>query len=266
LNVGCNYYLEQFTVTAAKLSSKYMKNGISEISVKQPSHRSTKKYLSLASSVDPNTRLRKKVNYKSESRFAAENSLISAVRLLLVICGKHYNVGKEFGTSNVPSVLDATVGARKLETMLSNYYGEPVFPNYQQLITTTDDTVNFIFEGISTKASSFFLVGKSQDSGTHSHHSNETGGTDHKNGLRIRNTVSFSGHGSMAPFCATVYGQNSRELSEEICPNGVLIIPITGFCAGGSRDSRIQAVGYIAFIRSKTKEANVSAEGINFAW
>ena len=82
-------------------------------------------------------------------------------------------------------------------------------------------------------------------------------------GIHIRHSVSFDDVGNVTPFYATVYGLTEEELPTAICLDGVLTIPIPGYCYGGAQDCSRNDVGYLAFLRNTNKENEISIDQIN---
>ena len=82
-------------------------------------------------------------------------------------------------------------------------------------------------------------------------------------GIRIRHSVSFNAVGNAAPFYTTIYGLTEEELPTATCPDGVLTIPIPGYCYGGAQDGLSNVAGYLVFLCNKNKEDEISTDQIN---
>ena len=99
---------------------------------------------------------------KTRTRYSSENSLISAMVLVLVVACTHYdissdmclNVGKDMLKSNVSD------NVKMLYKIVCKAYGNdaPIFPIRPGLILSTDDTAQYIFEGEKRLDSLFRLV------------------------------------------------------------------------------------------------------------
>ena len=50
---------------------------------------------------------------------------------------------------------------------------------------STDDTIVFVFKGATKELEGWYLIDKSHDQSKQSSYSNNKGGTDNKNGLRV---------------------------------------------------------------------------------
>ena len=163
------------------------------------------------------------VQQKTDSRYTAENSLISTMSFILAVAVTSYSVTVDPVYSVRKKIKEATEGAQVLEKLISdanNGASLIVVPPY--LNTSTDDNTLFAFRGTAVNNVSFCLTNITKSS--LSNFSKEIGGTDHKNGLRLRHTHTMNPYGNMAPIYATVTGLNERELSKELCLPGILIL------------------------------------------
>ena len=109
----------------------------------------------------------------------------------------------------------------------------PIYSVQPGLVTSTDDTTVFVFKGATKELEGWYLIDRSHDRKSQSSYSNDKGGTDNKNGLRVRLTFTMNGVGMMAAPFITVTGITERELPRSSCPSGVYIMSIPGLCAGG---------------------------------
>ena len=55
--------------------------------------------------------------------------------------------------------------------------------------------------------------------------------------------------GAMAAPFVTVTGITEKELPVEKCPSGVYTLQVPGICTGSSVDPRLNAPGFVAFVR-----------------
>ena len=209
-----------------------------------------------------------KVKAQTNSRFAAENSLRSAMTYLLVVASTHFVVGNNNDmTTQLPR---ATKGARKLAQMITDYYGSdvPIFPVHPALLLSTDDSTLFVFRGKVKKDSGWYLHEAGRNTSVLSTYSTDVGGSSNLNGLRVRLTHTMSGLGIMAPLYITVYGLTERELSPQEYPTGILVVRVPGLCYAGHMDVRVKEVGFLVFTRSAAHEAgaNVSSSTMNFSY
>ena len=90
---------------------------------------------------------------KTRTRYTAENSLISAMTLVCVVTATHYDVSTnvqiehEHVMNKVP--LEALDGVKLFYRLVGKAYGNdiPIIPVRPEMILSTDDTVQYIFEG-----------------------------------------------------------------------------------------------------------------------
>ena len=172
---------------------------------------------------------------KTRTRYTAENSLISAMALVCVVAATHYDVSTEVQIEHehvmnkVP--LEVPDGVKLLYRLVGRTYGNdvPIIPVRPEMILSTDDTVQYIFEGKGAGKDLFRLVASKalKKAGTRSKFMND----DSKNmcGMRVKLTYTFSGAGIMAPIFITVLGLNERELPQGQCVS----LKIPGLCVGG---------------------------------
>ena len=130
-------------------------------------------------------------------------------------------------------------------------------------VCTTDDTAILSFEGSVDGKSDRYIINKGSDLGTRSAYTKDNSSTDSCRGIRIHHIVSFNAVGNAAPFYSTVYGLTEEDLPTATCPDGVLTIPIPGFCYGGAQDCASDAVGYLVFLRNTNKEDEISTDQVN---
>ena len=114
---------------------------------KNPSHTSINNYkavLASQSSVSINTTAISKTN----NRYTAENSLISAMTFLVVIASTHFILANEEKDKIRKDMKDVPVGIKMLYDMASKVHGNlPVIPIKTQHIYSSTDTIMYVFEG-----------------------------------------------------------------------------------------------------------------------
>jgi len=115
-------------------------------------------------------------------------------------------------------------------------------------LSTTDDTTMFAFEGeVDGSYSECYIINKDNDRGLRSSYTQNTSSADSKRVFRIRHSITFNAVGNAAQLYATIYGLTEEDLPSSTCPNGVLTIPISGFCYGGCQDCSNEKTGYLVF-------------------
>ena len=113
---------------------------------------------------------------KNCTRYTAENSLIFERTLICVIAATHYEVVTEKSSDVEKDIGKFSIGVKKLYKVVTKIFGNlPVFQFFPELILSTDDTVDYIFEGKGSDNGIFRLVASKENtnSGTRSKYKNE---------------------------------------------------------------------------------------------
>jgi hypothetical protein len=215
-----------------------------------PSQRSIDRYFDLAAD-QLNVKLTNSaVQAKTNTRYTAENSLMSAMSFLLVQAVSGLIIGEPH--SKTKPVETASEGARLLAELVSKANGNvPVYPVQPGMVTTTDDTTVFACVGIDNQSGKQWkLLDADESYSLRSAYVIDKDGAQNRmfSGQRIRLTKTMAGNGRMAPIFATMTGLSSDELPSEKCPSGIYFLEVPGLCVGGS-DLRSEGTGTIAFVR-----------------
>ena len=190
---------------------------------------------------------------KTENRFIAENSILAAVSYLVTLAANHFIIGTP--PAGTIKSEDATEGAQLLDSLVTKANrNSPIYPVFPGMIFSTDEHVSFVFKGVAKKKEEWYVSSSDFNSSTQSTYTSDKGGTDHKNGIRVRQYHTFNALGCSAPILLTVSGLNEREIPINLSPAGVRIIEIPGLCIGSTQDVRHNAIGYLAFMRSTRDE------------
>jgi hypothetical protein len=189
---------------------------------------------------------------KSTTRYTAENSLISSMAFLLLVASTHYVVTRDKNKKVYKEIQDASEGAQKLFQLVQEAHGGmPIFPIKPSHMTTTDDTVAYVFDGKGMGKDLFRLLSQKSNkkAGTLSKYSQ--GEQIHCNGLRVKITYTFNGAGASAPVFVSVNGLTEHELPKEAVPSGLLALKINGLCVGGTGINLGEMpAGWLVFIRN----------------
>ena len=207
-----------------------------------------------------------KVQQKTENRFIAENSVISTITYLFTVATTHLFIGKPSPKIHTYKLTDATPDAQLLASLVSRANnGVPIHHVLPAMVTSTDDTTVFVFRGASTKLEGWYLTESKLQGNKQSLFSNDEGGTDQKKGLRVRLTFTLNAIGMMAATYISVTGITEKELPKSKCPSGIYIMKIPGLCPGGGSDPRLNAPGFVVFLRAeKSGVSGKTAEGKKF--
>ncbi len=124
---------------------------------------------------------------------------------------------------------------------------------------STDDTTEYIFEGIKGHSFKFVLVTKSsvKERGTKSLYKIDD--SKAMNGMRVKLTFTFSAAGNCFPLVVTVTGLTEKEMPPE---KDFIDIEIPGLCLGGGRvNLENKQVGHLLLMRNTE-----GAEKQRFQW
>ena len=189
------------------------------------------------------------VTSKTQTRYSAENSLISAMALLCCVAATHYDVSTPETIEDETNIESADTGAKKLYEMVRKSYGNlPIMAVKPHLVLSTDDTVNYIFEGTSSGKEEFRLVGSNslKKAGSRSKYKHDS--SKAMCGMRVKLTYTFSAAGTMAPIFVSVLGLNERELPQD----HIVSLEIEGLCVGGGGVTLgNKQKGYVIFMRGE---------------
>ena len=105
-----------------------------------------------------------------------------------------------------------------------------IYPVHKQLIFNSDDVVLYISPSKTTSRwkKEEYIVSAAHDDSSNMAYTIDR--NPHITGMRVRLTFTFSGCELIAPLYVTVSGLSGKELSWEECPEGILKVPIEGFC------------------------------------
>ena len=186
----------------------------------------------------------------TSTRYTAENSLISAMALLSVVACTHYMPAVEWQKDIEEEMKNASDGVLKLFKIMQKFYNNaPLTIVNPALLFSTDDTVQFIFEGKGVGVDQFRLVSSKclKGSGTRSKY--KLSNANNMNGMRVKMTYTFSGAGTGAPIFVTVLGLTERELPHHQC----ITVSIEGLCVGGGGVTvGNKQKGWLVFMRGET--------------
>ena len=163
--------------------------------------------------ISPESVYQKLLSPNTSGRYTAENSLISAMALLCVIAATHCFVVPEYNPDMYREISEASEGVKILFDVLQHVHDNaPLFFVRPELIFSTDDTVQYIFEGKGVEKEKFVLVStkSQQQSGTRAKY--KVANSKCMMGMRVKLTYTFSAAATVAPIFVTVLGLTEREL------------------------------------------------------
>lgn len=117
------------------------------------------------------------------------------------------------------------------------------------------ENVSVVFKVTTRRPPKWFIVSSKFKNSTQSSYTSEQGGTDHMNGLQLRQLHTFNALGACSAIFLVVIGLSLKEVPKQNTPSGVLVFKFPGLCAGYSQQLCHNAVGYVIFVWS-TKDLN----------
>ena len=203
---------------------------------------------------------------KTNHQYIAEQSLNNAVTFLATVATMHYIIGVECPKEIHESMLE---GAKMLIDLVEEANGGvPVCPIKSQYVTSTDDTVEYVYEGKGKKwkPSQVFLALKSSNdqNGTHLHCKTMDSDPQMK-GQWMKETFMMIAAGQHVPIFITITGLTQEELCPDKYPTDMLIIPIEGLSIAGAVNPTDKMLSYICFI-TKSNGKGISIDQIHHNW
>ena len=196
---------------------------------------------------------------KTGSRFTAEHSLRGAGNLCATTCATHFIPGFRPAGYKVDDI-DAFMGV------------DGSFVSPFSVLGTDDFGIILKSERKTARAGYEFVIGSKAHKGKHktrAYFNTEKGRGDWTDTLmRVMGTCTMCAAGLISPPVLTVKGMNEREMPLAHSPDGMLVLEIAGWTAGGATDQRSTAPGYVVFLRDKggKKDGEATAETKRFTW
>jgi hypothetical protein len=159
----------------------------------QPSQQTIRNYLARLAAMKGMDFV-ERTTIKSSTQYTAKNSLISSVAFLLLVASTHDVVTRQKNQKIYKDIRNAPEGAQKVFDLVQEAHGGlPIFPIKPSHMTTTDDTVAYVFDGKGMGKDLFCLLSQKSNkkAGTLSKYSQ--GEQIHCNGLRVKITYTFNG-------------------------------------------------------------------------
>ncbi len=165
---------------------------------------------------------------KTTTRFAAENSIRACISNLALIDSTHF-IPVQYEDSAIRAEIKALPESTKmLLDMVFTAWSTSVFPIPPELIISTDDTTEYIFEGMVNEQPQFVLATKLAVSkrGTNSLYRVED--SKSTNGLQVKLTFTFTAMGNCFPLVVNVVGLTEKEMPGK----DFVHVQILGLCIG----------------------------------
>ena len=185
----------------------------------------------------PTVSITKTAIKKTQTRYTAENSLISSMALAVVVAATHFTPTTDDTTGLKKELKGASEGAKKFYNMVQDAYrgsNLPLSVVKPQYVLSSDDIVTFAFAGTEKREAIWRVVGSKllSKAGTNAKYRRDDSG--YMNGLCVKVTYTFSAAGTVANLFVSICGLTGKELPKGTCPDGILKIKIDGLCIGGA--------------------------------
>ena len=263
---------------AKKLSNiqgmKHMKDSVNEILVeeekrngglpeakKQMNPNTVNNYMAIFAQIDPNLTITDNSIAKTNARYTAENSLIQAINLLVVIAMTHFYIAEEEDLKWRQLLSEIPDEDKLLYRLVCEFHGnKPVRARPPHLIFNQDDTTDYICKGTQPEKSS--KVGLVSKASLHSKHTKSTYHMDNSNnmnGRRVKQHFISNGVGDCAPPVYCFCGLTKYEMPTV----DFIVWKVEGLCVGGYGVNGSKSPGYVLFMRGGEDKG---AEKERFRW
>ncbi len=185
---------------------------------------------------------------KTTTRFAAENSIRGCISNLALINSTHFYPVQNKDSNPSAEMKIMPESTKMLLDMVLAAWGTSVCPVLPELIVSTDDTTEYIFEGTKDEQPKFVLTTKSSIRKRGKNALYRVEDSKSMNGMRVKLTFTFTAMGNCFPLVVTVMGLTKKEMPRK----DFVHVEIPGLCIGGggvSVDSS-QQVGRLFLMRN----------------
>lgn len=191
---------------------------------------------------------------KTNTRWTAERSLISAMSFALVVAATHYRVVDRERKGNFPD--QATEGAKLLRDLVEEAHdGAPLYLVPPHRIMNHDDNARYFFEGTFNEKNEIVITHSSSHDKKNrtSLHVKPKAGQNvggNLNGCRLKGSFIETADGTCGPAMFSVTNLSARELPYDTCPEGFIVMKLEGLGPGASTNPYDTSVGYLCLMRS----------------
>jgi hypothetical protein len=213
---------------------------------------------------DDNVAVTHAAREKTESRFTAENSFLSAICQVFVCATTHCLCPCPPGMKPVDLASNLLC---RLVSEANN--GAPVGVISLKNLTSTDDTTSFVHEGIDSAGQYVQERLRRKSDKTEVLSSYSKPGVNHAPmlGIRVRIQMLMFGDGMMGPIVLWLTNVTEEEMSLLTVPSGIVIARLRGLCVGGATDLRATQVGHLILMRrtnSDKEQASAEAKAVEY--
>ena len=186
--------------------------GLVSLSAPEFSRSSKRNYMALLSNQE-SISISQSSTQKTTTRFAAENSLRASISNLALIGSTHFIPVPSEDADIREEMKSLPEHTKMLIIRVANAWGTSVFPVLPELIVSTDDTTEYIFEGKCEKESKFVLATKSSIMKRGSNALYRVHDSKSMSGMRVKLTFTFTAMGNCFPLVVTVTGLTEWEMN-----------------------------------------------------
>jgi hypothetical protein len=191
---------------------------------------------------------------KTNTRWTAERSLISAMTFALVVAATHHQVVDRERKGNFPE--QATEGAKLLRDLVEEAHDEaPLYLVPPHRIMNHDDNTRYFFEGNFNEKNEIVITHSSsyEKRNRTSLHLKPKAGQNvggNLNGCRLKGSFIETVDGTCGPAMFSITNLSARELPYETCPEGFIVMRLEGLGPGASTNPYDTSFGYLCLMRS----------------
>jgi hypothetical protein len=167
---------------------------------------------------------------KSNTHYAAENSIRGSIATLGVVTTTHFITVKEEDADICSKTKSMPAATCKLYNMVTDFFGASFFSVEPYLLYLTDNTTEYIFEGAQKKFVPNFLTTKSSISKQGTNVVYKCKDNKLMSGMHVKLTFTFSAMGTCFPLACTVTGLTERKM---LTGEEFLHVKVPGLCIGG---------------------------------
>ena len=211
-----------------------------------------------------------KATATTESRFTASNSLRNCASLAAATLVARTLPGVD-PVQHADCSDAAAKGATQAQAFVQRFNaGVPVALVAPSLTSNLDDTCCFTFDGQGQLKVEDYTVSQQygRSGADRSQSQSDFNDTSGKMGVRVYLTQGINAGGMAAPLCMSLRNLTERELPIEVCPNGVMVIPIAGLnlASGASLEALSSGTGYLVLLRKSSAVVADSGQSPEQIW
>jgi hypothetical protein len=202
--------------------------GLVNLSASEFSRSSKRNYMAMLSN-QQNLSISQSCSQKTSTQFAAENFLRVSISNLALIGITHFIPVSNEDAEIREEMKSLSEPTKMLLKRVADAWGTSVFPVLPELIVSTDDTTEYIFEGKCEKEPRFVIATKSLTMKQGSNALYQVQDNKSMSGMRVKLTFKITAMGNCFPLVVTVTGLTEWEMNGK----DFVHVEIPGLCIGG---------------------------------